>query len=101
MGNGALAIGPKLPRPSSTLPCDTFYRLYLCVKPLTLWLSAFRAETSNEAARSHRASRRHGCGVANRLAFAEFSLGFHGSTFLFAVIVDAAASVQKPCLLRT
>jgi hypothetical protein len=21
MGNGALAIGPKLPRPSSTLPC--------------------------------------------------------------------------------
>ena len=24
MGNGALAIGPKLPRPSSTLPCETF-----------------------------------------------------------------------------
>ena len=24
MGNGALAIGPKLPRPSSTLPQETF-----------------------------------------------------------------------------
>jgi hypothetical protein len=24
MGNGALAIGPKLPRPSSTLPTATF-----------------------------------------------------------------------------
>ena len=35
-----------------------------------------------------------------RLRFAEFSLGCHGSTFLFAVTVDAAASVQKLCLLR-
>ena len=26
MGNGALAIGPKLPRPSSTLPTLTFGR---------------------------------------------------------------------------
>ena len=40
-----------------------------CVQnQLTLWLSAFGAETGNEAARSHRASRRHSCGVADRLA---------------------------------
>ena len=31
MGNGALAIGPKLPRPSSTLPEETFRIEALCV----------------------------------------------------------------------
>jgi hypothetical protein len=33
MGNGAMAIGPKLPRPSSTLPCATS-----TPPPLPTWL---------------------------------------------------------------
>jgi len=34
MGNGALAIGPKLPRPSSTLPQQTL-RAVLCTVFIT------------------------------------------------------------------